>query len=59
VRFIEASTLSIAVNRLDRVEIDRDQWQRPAEVLQALDLRDGTSAVDLGSGAGYFALKLS
>ena len=33
-------------------------WQRPADVIQALDLRDGNVVVDLGSGAGYFALKL-
>jgi ubiquinone/menaquinone biosynthesis C-methylase UbiE len=44
---------------LDVVESERDQWQRPAEVLQALDLRPGNVVVDLGSGAGYFALKLS
>ncbi len=44
---------------LDAVEAERDRWQRPAEVLQALDLRDGSVVVDLGSGAGYFALKIS
>lgn len=47
------------LHRLDVVESERDQWQRPAEVLQALDLRPGKVVVDLGSGAGYFALKLS
>ncbi len=47
------------LNRLDAVELERDQWQRPADVLRALDLRLGNTVVDLGSGAGYFALKLS
>jgi ubiquinone/menaquinone biosynthesis C-methylase UbiE len=47
------------LRRLDVIESERDQWQRPAEVLQALDLRPGNVVVDLGSGAGYFALKLS
>lgn len=47
------------LNRLDVVETERDQWQRPLEVLRALNLRDGNTVVDLGSGAGYFALKLS
>jgi len=47
------------LRQLDVVESERDQWQRPAEVLQALDLRPGNVVVDLGSGAGYFALKLS
>ena len=46
-------------NRLDAVELERDHWQRPAVVLRALDLRPGNTVVDLGSGAGYFALKLS
>src|SRR5262245_48943325 len=44
---------------LDAVESERDRWQRPADVLKALDLRDGNTVVDLGSGAGYFALKIS
>jgi len=47
------------LNRLDAVESERDQWQRPFDVLRALDLREGNTVVDLGSGAGYFALKLS
>jgi predicted methyltransferase len=46
------------LNRLDAVESERDQWERPWDVLRALDLRPGNTAVDLGSGAGYFALKL-
>ncbi len=47
------------LNRLDVVESERDQWQRPADVIRALDLHQGNTVVDLGSGAGYFALKLS
>ena len=46
------------INLLDAVEAERDQWQRPNEVLRALNLREGSIVVDLGSGAGYFALKL-
>src|SRR5580698_9196818 len=55
-------TLAQAVETLDRlnvVERERDQWQRPSEIIQELNLKDGAVAVDLGSGAGYFALKLS
>ena len=44
---------------LDVVEAERDRWQRPEAVLRALDLRAGNMAADLGSGAGYFALKLA
>ena len=44
---------------LDRVEQERDGWQRPADVLRHLDAGPGDVVVDLGSGAGYFALKLA
>jgi ubiquinone/menaquinone biosynthesis C-methylase UbiE len=47
------------LHMLEVVEGERDRWQRPADVLAALDLREGNVVVDLGSGAGYFALKLS
>ena len=47
------------LNRLDVIESERDQWQRPLEVIRAVELREGNTVVDLGSGAGYFALKLS
>ena len=47
------------LRQLEVIESERDQWQRPAEVLQVLALRLGNVVVDLGSGAGYFALKLS
>ena len=45
--------------RLDAVEAERDQWQRPSDVLEALDLKPGNVVVDLGCGSGYFTLKLS
>ena len=47
------------LHRLDVIEAERDQWQRPLDVIPALDLQEGNTVVDLGSGAGYFALKLS
>lgn len=47
------------LSRLDAVEAERDQWQRPSDVIQALDLRPGNVVVDLGCGSGYFTLKLS
>jgi ubiquinone/menaquinone biosynthesis C-methylase UbiE len=46
------------LRRLDIVEAERDQWQRPAEVISALNLRPGDHVVDVGCGSGYFALKL-
>ena len=47
------------LRQLDVIEAERDQWQRPLDVIHALDLQEGNTVVDLGSGAGYFALKLS
>jgi predicted methyltransferase len=47
------------LSRLNVVEAERDQWQRPTDVIQALDLRPGNVVVDLGCGSGYFTLKLS
>ena len=44
---------------LDQVERERDTWQRPNDIVQALDLKPGESVVDFGSGAGYFALRLA
>ena len=47
------------ISRLDVVEAERDQWQRPSDVIRSLDLRPGDVVVDLGCGSGYFTLKLS
>jgi predicted methyltransferase len=47
------------LRRLDVVEAERDQWQRPSDVIGALNLKPGSTVVDLGCGSGYFALKLS
>ncbi len=47
------------LHQLDAIELERDQWQRPSDVLRALDLREGNTVADLGSGSGYFTLKLA
>lgn len=47
------------LSRLNVVEAERDTWQRPTDVISALDLRPGNVVVDLGCGSGYFTLKLS
>ena len=47
------------LTNLEEVERARDQWQNPNEILQKLNLKEGSVTVDLGSGVGYFALKLS
>ncbi|MGE3578229.1 MAG: class I SAM-dependent methyltransferase [Vicinamibacterales bacterium] len=41
------------------VERERDTWQRPDAIIGHLNLQPGQTVLDLGSGAGYFALKLA
>jgi ubiquinone/menaquinone biosynthesis C-methylase UbiE len=45
--------------QLHLVESERDQWQRPDDVIECLKLKDGSVVVDVGCGAGYFSLKLA
>jgi len=37
----------------------RDAWQKPHEVIQALALKPDAVVADLGSGTGYFAVRLA
>jgi len=37
----------------------RDAWQRPDEIVRALDLKAGAWVADLGAGTGYFSRRLS
>ena len=37
----------------------RDAWQKPHEVIQALDLEPDAVIADVGSGTGYFAVRLA
>src|SRR5215831_13698937 len=47
------------LQQLTSIEADRDRWQRSAEIISALNLKQDSTVVDLGCGSGYFALKLS
>jgi cyclopropane fatty-acyl-phospholipid synthase-like methyltransferase len=37
----------------------RDEWQRPAEVIEYLQLAEGMTVADIGAGTGYFLPGLS
>lgn len=37
----------------------RDAWQRPDDVLRALDLEPAMTVADVGAGTGYFAVRLA
>lgn len=38
---------------------NRDKWQRPAEVMDLVGLREGSTVADVGCGEGYFVLHLA
>jgi SAM-dependent methyltransferase len=38
---------------------ERDAWQKPHEVMQALALEPGAHVADLGAGTGYFTVRLA
>jgi ubiquinone/menaquinone biosynthesis C-methylase UbiE len=37
----------------------RDAWQKPEEVVKALDLQPGQAVADIGAGTGYFSRRLA
>ena len=37
----------------------RDDYQKPHEVIMALDLKDGERIADVGAGSGYFTLRIA
>ncbi len=46
-------------SKLDLTTLGRDSWQRPADVVEALELQPGDRVADLGAGEGYFVPHLT
>lgn len=42
-----------------QTDVGRDAWQRPAEVMDALDASAGSVVADVGAGNGYFTFHLA
>src|SRR5262249_44627408 len=38
---------------------DRDEWQQPDRVMDALGIADGSHVADLGAGGGWFTIRLA
>ena len=38
---------------------DRDEWQKPDQIMDALRIADGSVVADLGCGAGWFTVRLA
>ena len=38
---------------------DRDAWQKPDQIMDALSIADGSVVADIGAGAGWFTIRLA
>ena len=38
---------------------DRDQWQKPDQIMDALGIAEGSLVADLGAGGGWFTIRLA
>ena len=38
---------------------DRDAWQKPDQIMDALGVADGSAVADIGAGAGWFTIRLA
>ena len=53
----EERPLKDRIASMERAE--RNAWQKPDQVVKALDLKDGDVVADIGAGTGYFSRPLA
>lgn len=53
----EKRPLEDRIRSMERAE--RDSWQKPDEVVNALQLKNGDVVADIGAGTGYFARRIA
>ena len=54
-----AAVIATAQYRDRQTWAERDQWERPAEVLDKLHVQAGSTVADVGAGEGYFTVKFA
>lgn len=54
-----AACLALGLAAREEADSDRDAWQRPEQVMDALALDAGSAVADVGCGDGYFTLHLA
>lgn len=63
--FLEVALLAMLVTGCTALKqcayegFSRDEWQRPDDVIQSLRIQPGSIVADLGSGSGYFTIRLA
>lgn len=53
----QARPLQDRITTFERPE--RDEWQKPNEVIEALELKNGAVVADIGAGSGYFSRRFA
>src|SRR5262245_32001678 len=38
---------------------DRDEWQKPEQIMDALGIAEGSKVADIGIGSGWFTIRLA
>ncbi len=60
--FLVTAILLLGCGHLKRLAyqgFDRENWQKPDEVIRSLEIQTGDRVADIGAGGGYFTFKLA